>query len=166
MLKLAKPYKDQIEKAQIHVIENEEQYKYLNVSSYWDNFMSEIPDSDWNSIIRLSVAEDKVLGYFKALIARDTNDVSSLTIVNFNLKTISFTFIKDLETFIKYLLEYKKFRKIAFSVVVGNPAERLYDKFIEKYNGRVVGVRKNDVKLVDGKYYDLKLYELENALTI
>jgi hypothetical protein len=46
------------------------------------------------------------------------------------------------------------------SNVVGNPAERMYDKFIEKYNGRVVGIKKNEVKLVDGKFYGLKLYEI------
>jgi len=164
MLKLAKPYEDQINKAKIHVIENEEKYKFFNCSTYWDNQIFEIPDSDWNSFVRISVGDDKVLGYFKANIVRDTYDVSSMVIVNFNLKKISFTFIRDLEAFVNYLLEYKKFRKIAFSVVVGNPAERLYDKFIEKYNGRIVGVRKNDVKLVDGKYYDLKLYEVFNPL--
>lgn len=166
MLKLAKPYEDQINKAKIHIIENEEKYKYLNCSTYWDNTILSIPDSDWNSIVRMSVSEDKVLGYFKADIVRDTLDVSSLMAVNFNLKAISFTFIRDLEAFVNYLLEYKKFRKINFSVVIGNPAERMYDRFIEKYNGRIVGIKKNDAKLVDGKYYDLKLYELENTLTI
>lgn len=164
MLKLAQPYSSQIEQAKIKIIENEEQYKFVNIYSYWYSSFLKLPESDWDEIIRVSFAEDKVLGLFKAIVERDTNHVSSLMIINFNLKKISFTFIKDLENFIKYLLKYKKFKKISFTVVVGNPAERMYDKFIEKYNGRIVGIKKNEVKLVDGKFYDLKLYEIENNI--
>ena len=36
----------------------------------------------------------------------------------------------------------------------------MYDKYIEKYNGRVVGYRKNEIMLSDGQYYDDKLYEI------
>jgi len=49
MLKLAKPYQDQINKAYIHIIENEEQYKFFNLASYW-NFDEKIPDDEWSSI--------------------------------------------------------------------------------------------------------------------
>ena len=160
MLKLPQPYSSQIEQAKIKIIENEDQYKFVNISSYWYSNFLKLPDSEWDEIVRVSFAEDKVLGLFKATIDREINHVSSLMIINFNLKKISFTFIKDLENFVKYLIEYKKFNKISFSVVVGNPAERMYDRFIEKYNGRVVGIKKNEVKLVDGKFYDLKLYEI------
>ena len=164
MLKLPQPYSSQIEQAKIKIIENEDQYKFVNISSYWYSSFLKLPDSDWEEIVRVSFAEDKVFGFFKATVDREVNQITSLTIINFNLKTISFTFIKDLENFVRYLIEYKKFNKISFSVVVGNPAERMYDKFTEKYNGRVVGIKKNEVKLVDGKFYDLKLYEIENNI--
>ena len=49
---------------------------------------------------------------------------------------------------------------MSFVCVVGNPAERLYDKVIEKYHGRVVGVKKQEALLQDGQFYDLKLYEI------
>ena len=160
MLKLPQPYSSQIEQEKIKIIENEDQYKFVNISSYWYSNFLKLPDSEWDEIVRVSFAEDKVLGLFKATIDREINHVSSLMIVNFNLKKISFTFIKDLESFVRYLIEYKKFRKISFTVVIGNPAEKMYDKFIEKYNGRVVGIKKNEVKLLDGKFYDLKLYEI------
>lgn len=47
-----------------------------------------------------------------------------------------------------------------FIVVVGNPIEKSYDKMIKKYGGRIVGTYKEDVKLIDGEYYDKKLYEI------
>jgi hypothetical protein len=43
---------------------------------------------------------------------------------------------------------------------IGNPIEKQYDKIIFKYNGSIVGIRKKEVILIDGKYYDLKLYEI------
>lgn len=44
--------------------------------------------------------------------------------------------------------------------MIGNPAEQIYDRFIAKYGGSVTGVHKETVKLQDGKYYDMKGYEL------
>lgn len=57
---------------------------------------------------------------------------------------------------------FEKFRlhKLSFSVVVGNPIESQYDRLIEKYGGRIVGIQKAQTKLIDNKYYDVKLYEI------
>lgn len=53
-----------------------------------------------------------------------------------------------------------KFRKLTFSVIVGNPIEKSYDKMINKYGGRVVSIYSDETKLIDGEYYDVKLYEI------
>ena len=45
-------------------------------------------------------------------------------------------------------------------MIIGNPIEKSYDKMINKYGGRIVGIYKEDVKLIDGEYYDKKLYEI------
>ena len=52
------------------------------------------------------------------------------------------------------------FRKKSFFVIVGNPIEKTYDKFVSRYGGRIIGVKKQHVKLTDGKYYDKKMYEI------
>ena len=91
MLKLPQPYSSQIEQAKIKIIENEDQYKFVNISSYWYSSFLKLPDSDWEEIVRVSFAEDKVFGFFKATVDREVNQITSLTIINFNLKTISFT---------------------------------------------------------------------------
>ncbi|OGO81270.1 MAG: hypothetical protein A2Y21_10715 [Clostridiales bacterium GWC2_40_7] len=64
-----------------------------------------------------------------------------------------YKFIVDI--FLKY-----NFRKIEFTVVAGNPIEKMFDKYVNKYGGRIVGVRKESVKLQDNLFYDSKLYEL------
>ena len=50
--------------------------------------------------------------------------------------------------------------KLNFSVVVGNPIEKSYDKLIKRYGGRIVGTREKETTLVDGNLYDVKMYEL------
>ena len=51
-------------------------------------------------------------------------------------------------------------RKLEFTVVVGNPIEKTYDKLIKKYGGNIVGVKHKNCKLIDNKYYDEKIYEI------
>jgi hypothetical protein len=45
-------------------------------------------------------------------------------------------------------------------VVIGNRVEKNYDRLIKRLNGRIVGVLKNDVKLINGNICDRKLYEV------
>jgi hypothetical protein len=53
-----------------------------------------------------------------------------------------------------------KFRKLKYSVFVGNPIENTYDRLTEKYGGRIIGISKQDDRLIDGDFYDLKSYEI------
>ena len=66
----------------------------------------------------------------------------------------------DLGQALTDIFERFKFRKLNFSVVIGNPIEKSYDKMIDKYGGRIVGIYKQEIKLIDGEYYDEKLYEI------
>lgn len=43
---------------------------------------------------------------------------------------------------------------------MGNPIEGSYDKMIHRYGGRIIGVEKGEVRLPDGKLYDVKRYEI------
>ena len=47
-----------------------------------------------------------------------------------------------------------------FSVIIGNPIEPKYDRLIEHYGGRIVGINKEHVMLPDGELYDMKFYEI------
>ena len=43
---------------------------------------------------------------------------------------------------------------------MGNPIEKMYDKYINKYGGRIIGINKQSTKLQDENYYDVKYYEI------
>lgn len=66
----------------------------------------------------------------------------------------------DVGQVLRDIFEKFKFNKLTFSVVIGNPIEKSYDKMISKYDGRIVGIYEKETKLIDGEYYDVKLYEI------
>ena len=71
-----------------------------------------------------------------------------------------FTFGKDLLQVLKDIFKKFAFNKLSFEVVVGNPVESFYDKIVSQHGGRIVGTHKQDTRLMDGKLYDIKHYEI------
>ena len=70
------------------------------------------------------------------------------------------TFARDVKEAIDWIFTKFNCEGLTFAVIVGNPAERIWDKAIKRLNGRVVGYYKRDVKLIDNKHYDIKFYEV------
>lgn len=69
-------------------------------------------------------------------------------------------FSVDIKDFIFRLFNYYNYNKLRFSIIVGSPHEKMYDRFSRKYGGRIVGTLKQDFKLQDGTVCDRKLYEV------
>lgn len=155
MLEPAIKYKDQLQNLQYEVWFNDK-YKYWNSDVYHQHI--QIDDNTWNRHQFVSVCDGKVIGYIAYSIARAENYAYSLSIINFSDNKIIFG--KDLGQALKDIFEKYKFRKLKFNVVIGNPIEKSYDKMIRKYGGRIVGILREDLKLIDGEYYDKKLYEI------
>ena len=101
---------------------------------------------------------DNVIGFLSAKIDRASNRVSHIGAVNFG--ELNITFSKDFYKFLIDLFEIHNFYKIEWCVIVGNPAESMYNKIIERYHGNIIGISHESIKLDDGKYYDVKEYEL------
>ena len=157
MLKPAYPYKEKLQQKYNEII-FQDKYMFYNCDVYW-GYEFKLNEDSWNSLEMVSVdSKDNVIGFFKAKLDRSSEKVSSLGVANFN--DANAVFAKDLKQFMLDLLFKFNFRKIEWTVVVGNPAEKMYDRFISKYGGSITGVHKETVKLQDGKYYDMKGYEL------
>jgi len=160
MLKPAFAYKEKLQQKYNEIL-FQDKYKFFNCESYWDYEFKLSPDS-WTSIEMVSVdSKDNVIGFFRAAISRSADKVSSLGVANFyKANTV---FAKDLKQFVMDLLFKFNFRKIEWTVVIGNPAEEIYDRFISKYGGNTTGIQRETVRLQDGKYYGMKGYELFRA---
>lgn len=155
MLEPAIKYKNQLDKLQYDTWFNDK-YKYWNCDSYYQTM--QIDENTWNKHQFVSVYNGEVIGYISYNISRADNSAYSLSVINFtDNKTV---FGKDLGQALKDIFERYKFRKLNFTVLIGNPIEKSYDKMIKKYGGRIIGKYKEDVKLIDGEYYDKKAYEI------
>ena len=117
-------------------------------------------DDTWDSLDFVSIDdEENVLGFIRAKVSRGNEKVTNIEALNFSNKANTI-FSRDLYKFIVDIFLKYNFRKIEFTVVAGNPIEKMFDKYVNKYGGRIVGVRKESVKLQDNLFYDSKLYEL------
>lgn len=156
MLDLAIKHKEELQKKLVDTWFIDK-YKFVHADVYCNE--EKIEEDTWNKHQFVSLDKNgNVIGYIRYNVNRSDNSCSGLYIYNFSDNKIVFGM--DLGQTLKDIFEKFKFRKLAFCVVVGNPIEKSYDKMINKYNGRIVGVWKKDVKCYDGEYYDRKSYEI------
>lgn len=161
MLEIAQLHEDELKKL-FHDTWFRNKYKFYHADTFYSNF--KVDEDTWcrHQFVsvytsKYDVGDSEVIGYIEYNINRRTNNVHSLAAINFSdLKTFGI----DLGEVVTDIFEKYKFNKLNFSVIVGNPIEESYDKLIEKYGGRIVGYFEKEVKLIDGAYYDEKLYEI------
>ena len=157
MLDVAIRYQDQLVD-KFRSVWLKERYKFWAGTSYFDDWQP--INSTWVDHQFVSIRNGKIIGYIGYGINRSDGDIAhDLNIINFE-DDPSMTFAMDLGKALTDIFEKYNFRKLNFYVIVGNPAEKAYDKMIKRYGGRVVGYRKENTRLFDGKYYDDKLYEV------
>jgi L-amino acid N-acyltransferase YncA len=139
---------------------HDEKYKFWN-SRYWFEGYKGAAANTWDNHEFVSLdGSGKVIGYIAYEINRSTENVTSLSVLNFSENKIIFG--KDLMKALIDIFSKYHFRKICFGVVIGNPIERSYDRLVKRYGGRVVGIEIDQARLMDGKYYNMKLYEIMN----
>lgn len=133
-----------------------EKFFYL-VEDVWE-FEITIGPSDEDRLQLVSVnSQNEVLAYFSATINRRLYKVDSVEVIMFENGLLS---SRDLLTFIWNLTGKSGFKKVNFEAIVGSPGELVYDKHLKILKARIVGTKKNETRLSDGKWYDVKLYEI------
>ena len=135
-------------------------YKFEQFMPYRETY--KIPDDTFSENHFVSVYKGEVIGMISYRIKRAENMAWGFHIVHFGGKDAPHKYIfgKDVLTAIKDVFEKYGFSKLDFGVAVGNPVEKTYDKLVKRYNGRIVGIWKQETKLMDGKLYDQKEYEI------
>lgn len=116
-------------------------------------------DGDWNKRQFVSLnSKGEIIGFIHYDIDREYDYIECLGAINFTDNKV--TFGRDLAQVLDDIFCKFNMRKLNFYVIVGNPIEKTYDKMITKYNGRIVGIKKQHAKLMDNQFHDLKLYEI------
>jgi hypothetical protein len=164
MLELAAKYETQLQALFADAF-LDPQNMYFFSDGYTDKYKA--CESTWGRHEFVSVESGcQVIGYMAYSIDRRANAAHSLAIIRFRNRfngeyiEKSLTFQKDLRQFLTDIFDKYKFRKLSFCVFVGNPHERMYDRYIKKFGGRIVGTAKKDTMLMDGSFYDSKQYEI------
>lgn len=156
MLDIALKHTEELKKLYVNTWHNEK-YKYYNYRSFWE--MPKFEESTWDGHDFVSInKKGEIVGAIGYSINRPTESVCGLGIINFTDDKL--TFGRDVLQAIKDVFEKYNFRKLSCCVVIGNPIEKTYDKLIPKYGGRIIGIEKEETKLCDNKYYDVKRYEI------
>jgi hypothetical protein len=135
-------------------------HQFEQYTNYREIF--KLPEDTWDANHFVSVYNNDVLGMIGCQIKRAENSACGLRIIHFGGAEAPrrYVFGKDVMTAVKDIFEKYRFNKLNFVVVRGNPIEKTYDKLIERYNGRIVGVKEQEAMLIDGKLYDVKEYEI------
>lgn len=156
MLELAIKHKDQLI-SKMYDTWFKDKYKFYNNANYYNEIVIADNTCDLHQFVSIN-SKKEVIGFIEYNINRPNNSANELCIIN--LTNDINTFGSDCMTAIKDIFEKFNIRKLSFSVLIGNPIESKYDKLIVKYGGRIVGIKKDEIKLLDGKYYDEKMYEI------
>jgi hypothetical protein len=135
-------------------------YQFEQYTVYREIF--KLPEDTWHAHHFVSVYSNNVLGMIGYEIKRPENSVCGLHIIHFGgpHAAYSYSFGKDIITAVKDIFERYRFNKLNFTVVKGNSIEKTYDKLVKRYNGRIVGIKEQEIKLIDGRLYDVKEYEI------
>lgn len=157
MLDLAVNYVDELQR-QFRKTWFKEKYMFWNFANYYEDV--EIKESTWNNHQFVSLdSNGNVIGYIGYSIDRANELVDGLNIINFTENNMA-VFGVDLGQVLCDIFEKFHFRKLIFSVVIGNPVEKTYDKMIRRYGGEIIGIQRKQVRLIDGQFYDVKMYEI------
>lgn len=134
--------------------------RYLYYYCYsWRKELVLSDSGTWDEHVFASVYKDRVIGYISYDVIRYARVTEDWAIVLFEPEGVR-EFYKDILKAVDDSFRYFRFQRMGFSVVIGNPVERTYDRFVKKFGGRIVGTKKKVVYLIDGQYYDLKEYEI------
>lgn len=155
MLQPAMIHKENIEH-QVSTFNLFDDYKYYHYGYF---SKPSVEDDEWNSIQRVSISNECLLGYFTARLSRLSNYVDSISIISF-IKNVRFSkvLVNDLLVFIDDLFTRYNRDYLLYSVIIGNPAQKRYEDFFRSCNGILSYTLPNKQSLNDNTLYDEKVF--------
>lgn len=155
MLKPAILYKDEIKKELL-------KYNYTEDMMYYTGYLGyslpRIDEENNGNLYQYAIVEnDKLIGYFVYQVDWYTSSVSQFGLFSFERKNkiIGVDVYREL----KSLINNYHIHRIEWRMISGNPVEKHYDKFCEKYNGKKF-VLTDTIKDRCGKYHNSVIYEI------
>lgn len=135
-------------------------FRYMYFGGGTGYYSMEVGDNNrWShDFASVDPKTDEVVG-----IIRYRTDWEAMSATNFGMCSFDFgnlIFARDLHQCVKDIFEKYRFNRMEWVCFIDNPIFTTYKRFIEKYGGRIVGIRKECSKLQDGKLHDDAIFEL------
>lgn len=137
---------------------------------YYNSYQWDREKDESEKINRASIHNGSLLGMISINNPWSLPSVGNMYIVSYvkllphndNHKHLAYTvFVRDVLFMIDMLFkEYNK-EYIQFSVITGTKQEKIYDKYIEKIGGRIIGTFHKSVRNSTGVIGDQKWYEID-----
>lgn len=136
-------------------------YRFWSNEGYFGHERT-IETSNWAKQQFVSVDNyDNLIGLLEANVKRTGHFVENLSLLRFDFsEKYNYLFSKDVCCFFLHLFIRYSYRKIEYSVAVGSPTEKWYDKYTEKYGGSIIGTLRQNHVCENGQILDTKLYEM------
>lgn len=161
MITNAMDYQDELRKA-LHAVWYDPKYQYYFYSNLRRPFSIE---GDGKPFLRRDFVSlnnyGKLLGYIGYGIDAPVNLAYGFGAINFSDDMM--TFGHDLRTVIDDIFVKFGMETFEFSVIIGNAAERSYDRLVRRIGGRILCTRHARTQDLAGNVCDDKLYEITRA---
>ena len=129
------------------VFSDYEKYKFFMNSSK----MKPIKNSSFKKLEYISLVKGRVQGYFAFIYDKINQKIINIELISFDETRV---FVRDFLKFCEYLSE--NFKNVELSVIPENPAYRI--GFL-RYNFVKIGTMEKSIRLIDGKFYDVELWQ-------
>lgn len=124
-----------------------------------DNWIPGITEDNGSVQYAIVDKDGKLLGYFGYYIDWYSSSASRFGLFSFDRgnRIIGIDILKEM----RKLIHKYKLHRIEWRMIGGNPVEKHYDRFCEKYHGRKI-ILHDAIKDRYGKYHDDIIYEIIN----
>lgn len=149
-------YKEEIEKKIAEYIYSDDMLYYTGFLGHNTEIIKTGTD-EGNCYQYAIIDEDKLIGYFTYYIDWHTSCVSSFGLFSFDRGNLTIGF--DINRELKKIINTYKIHRMEWRMIGGNPVEKHYDKFCEKYGGKKI-ILTDAVKDRQGNYRNNVIYEI------
>lgn len=160
MLDVADKYVDELNQ-RLYNIWYDPKYMYYFCCPHRGTYSVD-PNGDWNGRNFVSINSDgKIIGYIHYSICRTADYVDDFGAVNFSDDPKDkYIFGKDLRQVIDDIFLKFNHNRLEFTVVEDNPIRKTYFKLVNKYGGRIIGVKHCVIKLINGEVTNKIYFEI------
>ncbi|MGL5440415.1 MAG: hypothetical protein ACRDA4_08590 [Filifactoraceae bacterium] len=108
----------------------------------------------------ISKTDNKINGYFSYIYDEPTRTAKGFELLGFSKdRAGKYSLMKDFALMLRCLHDSPDYWRIECEITQGAPSQRILEKLVQTGAFRIVGEKKNSIRLIDGNLYNAIIYE-------